>query len=137
VRVVKVWEDSRLVAGIKPAGKNEQGQQRYLMTDRLKQIRNKPNGQPVLTQGKLTQGNPNQRRVYINQRILRIRDETKALQNELSDLRRAPAGDAPRDPKANHKKIYARERLIVLRDELKSLTAERQALPKKAAPPDK
>ena len=68
-------------------------------------------------------------------RILRIRDETKALQKELSDLRLAPAGNAPKDPKANHKKIYARERLIVLRDELKSLTAERQALPKKAAPP--
>ena len=74
----------------------------------------------------------NVRRVYINQRIPRLRDEMKGLQKELQDT---GAGAGPKDARANRTKIYARERMIVLRDELKGLIAERRALPKKPAAP--
>jgi len=88
---------------------------------------------------------PANRRVYINQRILRLRAEVKGLQKELQDATAAarpgpgaPKGDgSPKGPKANHIKIYARERLGFLRDELKSLTAERKSLPQKQAPAQK
>lgn len=70
---------------------------------------------------------PNNRRVYINQRVLRLRDEMQALQKEMNALT-----DAPKDAKTNHKRIYIRERLIGLREELKGLIAERGAMPKPA-----
>ena len=88
---------------------------------------------------------PVNRRVYINQRILRLRDEVKGLQKELQDAKAvsgpgAPKGEgtpkgaaAAKGAKANHIKIYARERLGFLRDELKSLTAERKSFPQKPA----
>jgi hypothetical protein len=85
-------------------------------------------------QAKRQEANPNVRRVYINQRILRIREEMKGLQKELQD---AHAGAGPKGGKANQIKLYARERMVVLRDELKDLTAERKALLAKAGPPAK
>jgi hypothetical protein len=80
---------------------------------------------------------PVNRRVYINQRILRLRDEVKGLQKELKDAQAGLPADpaAPKGAKPNHIKIYARERLVVLRDELKNLTAERKTLPQKPALP--
>ena len=101
----------------------------FLLKNRSKQVPSKPNAQSDRTEAK-----PYHRRVYINQRILRIRDETKALQEELLELRQAPGGSAAKDPKTTHKRIYVRERLAVLRDETRSLTAERQAMPKKSSP---
>jgi hypothetical protein len=103
----------------------------FLMKNRSKQIPNKPNAQSVRTEAP-----PYHRRVYINQRILRIRDETKALQEELLELRQAPGGGAAKDPKTSHRRIYVRERLAILREETRSLTAERQAMPKKSSPPE-
>jgi hypothetical protein len=85
-------------------------------------------------QPKRKEPNPNSRRIYINQRILRLREEMKGLQKELQDAQ-AASGEGAKDPKTNLTKIYARERMIVLRDELRSLTAEREALPKKPGAP--
>jgi uncharacterized small protein (DUF1192 family) len=79
---------------------------------------------------------PVNRRVYINQRIPRLRDEVKSLQQELKDAKApgvAKGAAAPKGAKANHIKIYARERLGFLRDELKSLAAERKSLPQRPA----
>ena len=81
-------------------------------------------------QTKRPEPNSNVRRVYINQRILRLRDEMKGLQKELQD-----AGAGPKGAKANHIRIYARERIVALRDELKGLIAERRAMPKKPGSP--
>ena len=74
----------------------------------------------------------NVRRVYINQRIPRLRDEMKGLQKELQDT---GAGAGPKDARANRTRIYARERMVALRDELKALVAERRAMPKKPGSP--
>jgi 50S ribosomal subunit-associated GTPase HflX len=74
----------------------------------------------------------NVRRVYINQRIPRVREEMKGLQKELQE---AGAGPGPKDAKANRARIYARERMVALRDELKALVAERRAMPKKPGSP--
>jgi hypothetical protein len=63
---------------------------------------------------------PGNRRVYVNQRIRRLRDEVKGLRDEMRDAQSAS-------------QIYARERLVILRDELKSLTAERKSFPQKPA----
>jgi len=83
-------------------------------------------------QTKRPEPNSNVRRVYINQRILRLRDEMKGLQKELQDT---GAGAGPKDARANRTRIYARERMIALRDELKGLIAERRAWPKKSGSP--
>jgi hypothetical protein len=83
-------------------------------------------------QAKRKEANPNARRVYINQRIPRIRDEMKDLQEELQD---AHAGSGPKGAKASHAKIYARERMVVLRHQLKALIAERLTLPKNPGAP--
>jgi hypothetical protein len=83
---------------------------------------------------------PVNRRVYINQRLLRLRDEVKGLQKELKDAKAPEAAKgaaAPKGAKANHIKIYARERLVFLRDEFKSLTAERKSLPQTSGSPQK
>ena len=80
---------------------------------------------------------PGNRRVYVNQRIRRLRDEVKGLRDEMRDAQSAsqanPAAKGATAAKANQTKIYARERLVILRDELKSLTAERKSFPQKPA----
>jgi hypothetical protein len=80
---------------------------------------------------------PGNRRVYVNQRIRRLRDEVKGLRDELHDAQSTslanPAAKGAPAAKANQTKIYARERLIILRDELKGLTAERKSFPQKPA----
>jgi hypothetical protein len=77
--------------------------------------------------------NPNHRRVYINQRVPRLREEMKGLEQELRTAQAVLSGGT-KDPKTNHVKIYARERLVILRAELKSLTEERKAMPKPTPP---
>jgi predicted nucleic acid-binding Zn-ribbon protein len=79
--------------------------------------------------------NPNRRRVYVKERIVRARAEMEGLEKELRDAQSA-ASAGTRDPQTNKVKIYARERLAELRDELKSLRDERKAFKDAAVSPE-
>src|SRR6187401_2573392 len=77
---------------------SERGRHRHPMTDR-------PN-KKLKTAEAGAEAKPVRRRVYINQRIPRLREEVKALKKEADDLRQGSDGGAPKDAKANRNRIY-------------------------------